>query len=138
MTDENIKLLDELAKRFGIVIDWTSENVMPYLEDLFNRFITYNIVVDVFCIILLFAVIWFDVWFVKKSYKMYEEDGDNIFFENFRFGKDATTLWIATLVIVIIGSIVSLILGLRALIEIPKLIFIPEMFMVDWLNVHVG
>lgn len=138
MTDEIIKLLDELAKRFGIVIDWTSENVMPYLEDLFNRFITYHIVADVFCIILLFAMICFDIWFIKKSYKMYEEDGDNIFFENFHFGKDATTLWIATLVIVIIVSIVSLILGLTALIEIPKLIFIPEVFVIDWLNTNIG
>lgn len=139
MTDENIKLLDELAKRFGIVIDWTSENVMPYLEDLFNRFITYNIAVDVFCIILLFAMIWFDVWFVKKSYQMYGEDRDNIFFETFHFsGRNATLLWIATSIIVIIVSLVTTILGLTALIEIPKLIFIPEMFMVDWLNVHIG
>ena len=139
MTDEIIKLLDELAKRFGIVIDWTSENVMPYLEDLFNRFITYHIVVDIFWIILLFAMIWFDVWFVKKSYQMYGEDRDNIFFETFHLsGRDATPLWIATSVIVIIVSLVTTILGVFALLEIPKLLFIPEVFMIDWLNTNIG
>lgn len=138
MTDENIKLLDELAKRFGIVIDWTSENVMPYLEDLFNRFITYHIVVDVFYIILLFAMIWFDVWFIKKSYKMYEEDGDNIFFENPYFRRDATPLYMITSVIVAIVSLIGIMLGVFVLLEITKLLFIPEVFMIDWLNVHVG
>lgn len=137
MIDEIIKLLDELAKRFGIAIDWTSENVMPYLEDLCSRFITYNIVVNVFWIIMAFVVICFDVWFVKKSYQMYKEDRNNIFFETFSFGRDVTYLWIATVITVIVFSLISVILGLVALLEIPKLIFIPEVFMIDWLNVHV-
>lgn len=138
MTNEIIKLLDELAKRFGIAIDWTSENVMPYLEDLFGRFITYNIVVDVFWIFVAFAVICFDVWFVKKTYQMYKEDGNNIFFETFSFGRDVTYLWIATVIAVIVGSLISIIVGLIALLEVPKLVFIPEVFMIDWLNVHIG
>ena len=138
MTDEIIKLLDELAKRFGIVIDWTSENVMPYLEDLFNRFITYNIVVDVVWIILLFAMICFDIWFIKKSYKMYEEDGDNIFFEKFYFRKEPTLLYMVISVIVTIVSLIGIILGVFALLEIPKLLFIPEVFVIDWLNTNIG
>lgn len=138
MTDEIIKLLDELAKRFGIVIDWTSENLMPYLEDLFDRFITYNIVVDVFWIIMAFVVICFDVWFVKKSYQMYKEDRNNIFFETFSFGRNVTFLWVATVITVVVFSLISVILGLVALLEIPKLIFIPEVFMIDWLNTNIG
>ena len=138
MTDEIIKLLDELAKRFGIVIDWTSENVMPYLEDLFNRFITYNIIINVFWIILLFAVIWFDVWFAKKSFQMYKEDRDNIFFKKNYLGRDITYLWVFTVVAIVVVSLISIILGFIALLEIPKLIFIPEVFMIDWLNIHVG
>lgn len=31
MSDEIIKILDDLGQRFGVVIDWSSENVMPYL-----------------------------------------------------------------------------------------------------------
>ena len=138
MTDEIIKLLDELAKRFGIAIDWTSENVIPYLEDLFNRFITYNIIISVFWTILLFAVIWFDVWFVKKSLQMYKEDEDNIFFKTFYLGRDITSLWVFTVIAIAVGSLISTILGFIALIEIPKLIFVPEMFMIDWLNVNIG
>ena len=42
MSEEIIKILDEIAKRFGIAIDWTSENVMPYVTDLFGRIVMYN------------------------------------------------------------------------------------------------
>ena len=137
MTDEIIKLLDELAKRFGVAIDWTSENVMPYLEDLFGRFITYNIVVDVFWILMALAAVWFEVWFVKKSFQMRKEDKDNIFFETTVFGRENTVIWGAVAVLSFIALGVALLSGLIALLELPKLVFIPEVFMIDWLNIHV-
>ena len=42
MSDEIIKLLDDLGQRFGIAIDWSSENVLPYLKDLMERFVKYE------------------------------------------------------------------------------------------------
>ena len=59
MSEEIIKVLDELGKRFGIAIDWTSENVAPYVEQLAKRFINYEIVTSVFWIVfvaILFAI----------------------------------------------------------------------------------
>ena len=40
---EWIAILDDLAYRFGVAIDWTSENIIPYLQDLCSRFIKYEI-----------------------------------------------------------------------------------------------
>lgn len=47
MSDEIIKLLDDLGQRFGIVIDWSSENIMPYLQDLMSRYIKYEIITSI-------------------------------------------------------------------------------------------
>lgn len=33
MSDEIIKVLDDLSKRAGIAIDWTSQNVLPYYKN---------------------------------------------------------------------------------------------------------
>ena len=44
MSDEIIKILDDLAERFGVAIDWTAENVMPYLKDLFGSLVTFEII----------------------------------------------------------------------------------------------
>lgn len=45
-SNELIKILDDLGKRFGIAIDWTKQNVMPYIEDLGKRIIKYETTID--------------------------------------------------------------------------------------------
>ena len=37
MSKEIIAIFDDLAERFGVAIDWTSANVMPYLQELFAK-----------------------------------------------------------------------------------------------------
>ena len=32
ISDGIIKVLDSLADKFGIAIDWTSSNILPYLQ----------------------------------------------------------------------------------------------------------
>ena len=41
MSDAIIKVLNELCDKFGIAIDWTSDNVAPYLQDLMVRYSKY-------------------------------------------------------------------------------------------------
>lgn len=41
MGDEIIKVLNELCSKFGIAIDWTNGNVVPYLQDLMTRYAKY-------------------------------------------------------------------------------------------------
>lgn len=41
MSDAIIKVLNELCDKFGIAIDWTSDNVVPYLQDLIVRYSKY-------------------------------------------------------------------------------------------------
>lgn len=52
MSDEIIKLLDDLGQRFGIVIDWSSQNVMPYLKDLMSRFTSYEVMTSIIWIVI--------------------------------------------------------------------------------------
>lgn len=52
MSDEIIKLLDDLGRRFGIAIDWSSENVMPYLKDLMSRYIDYEVMTSIAWIVI--------------------------------------------------------------------------------------
>ena len=39
MGEEIIKVLDHLDNQFGLAIDWTSDNVLPYLSELSNKYI---------------------------------------------------------------------------------------------------
>lgn len=63
MANEVIKVLDHLSEKFGIVIDWSSTNVMPYLQDLIARIVKYEtytsiawIILFILGILILFAI----------------------------------------------------------------------------------
>ena len=43
ISSQIIEVLDDLCRRFGIVIDWSDENVMPYLQELAGKFISWEI-----------------------------------------------------------------------------------------------
>ena len=71
---EIINVLDYLCGKFGIAIDWTSENVMPYLEDLCGRYIQFEIRTSIAWIILcvgvmtLAGIIWIISGIVDAHY----------------------------------------------------------------------
>lgn len=43
ISSQIIEVLDDLCRRFGIVIDWSAENVMPYLQELAGKFVSWEI-----------------------------------------------------------------------------------------------
>ena len=53
--------INELAKQFGVAIDWSQENIMPQINDLINRYAQYRITVDtiwcVVCAVIIIATI---------------------------------------------------------------------------------
>lgn len=51
MGNEVIKVLNHLGDQFGVAIDWSSANVMPYLNDLMTRMIKYGIYINIYHII---------------------------------------------------------------------------------------
>lgn len=43
ISEEVIKVLEYLGSKFGIAIDWTSQNVIPYVEQLCEKFIHWEV-----------------------------------------------------------------------------------------------
>ena len=43
ISSEIIEVLDYLGEKFGIAIDWTNNNVLPYLQALVDKFIKWEI-----------------------------------------------------------------------------------------------
>lgn len=42
-----IEVLDALCEKMGIVIDWTAENVIPYVMELASKYITFEIATSI-------------------------------------------------------------------------------------------
>lgn len=41
ISDQIIQVLDAIAERMGVAINWTADNVMPYVQQLCAKYITY-------------------------------------------------------------------------------------------------
>ena len=44
MDKELCNVIDKIAEKIGVAVDWSNENVMPYIQDIMQRYRTMNIV----------------------------------------------------------------------------------------------
>ena len=51
ISDQIIAVIDDLCRRFGIIIDQTKDNIAPYLEELSEKFVAYEV-----------STSWFWIW----------------------------------------------------------------------------
>lgn len=77
MSEEIIKILDALAEKFGLAIDWTSANVLLYLQQLCGKYVTYEIVTSVVWMLIGVCLLFVGKYAIGKAkqyWKKYEED----------------------------------------------------------------
>lgn len=74
MSEDVIKVIDNLASKFGIVVDWSNENVIPYLQDLMNRFVKYNIASSILWIFICILFIILSIFGLKKISTSFENE----------------------------------------------------------------
>lgn len=52
VSSQIIEVLNDLCMKFGLAIDWSQENVLPYLEELAGKYITWEIATSVTWIVI--------------------------------------------------------------------------------------
>ena len=70
MDQQIINVLDDLSARFGVVIDWTSDNMLPYLEDLYSRLVKYLLLTKIFGIVICAIILFISVVYIYKFIKV--------------------------------------------------------------------
>ncbi len=128
ISDEIIKVLDNLAQKFGIAIDWTSEKVMPYLQNLFDRYINYDIFINILEMsILLVLTIVFGI-LSYKWLKKWNKENEKRWLE-----RNEKVLYILITFVSIFGILLLLDLTLfpYGIDSLLKDIYIPEVKILD-------
>ena len=74
VSEQIINVIDNLCQKFGIVIDWTSENIIPYLEVLCGKFIKWEIATSIFWMVF-FGLLTLIPFFIARFFgKKWNED----------------------------------------------------------------
>lgn len=109
-----MELIDNFAKGMGVVIDWTSNNVIPYIQDLLNRYVSYQITMCSIGAGLSFLGVITTIILIRLTYLLIERE---------------KPVFIATM----IGAIVIGVFSIQGLIilvpQLFELIFVPEIYM---------
>ena len=141
MGNEVIKVLDHLCDKFGIAIDWTSANVMPYLQDLMSRIVKYGIYQNVsdiiYSLILLSIIALITRKLYKASYKyasIYDETNEYDDKSNAMF---FTTAFMISLAITVITSIIVLCSIKASVDEIIELSTVPEKYVIEMIQEQI-
>lgn len=128
MSNEIIKVLDDLSERLGIAIDWSSQNVMPYLQDLMDRYINLEIVSSVIWIVIsvlaIAGTLVFSLKFVPYAKKRSDEDR----------WSDWDVAMRSSVVIAIILVFVLLAVVLYQVFDIVTCCIMPEKIILDYLT----
>lgn len=66
ISDEIIKILEYLCDKIGITVDWTNNNVLPYLEQICEKFVRYEIGTSVGWIVIAIISTILGLIFMKK------------------------------------------------------------------------
>lgn len=143
MSDEIIKVLDDLAKRFGIAIDWTSENVMPYLKDLFDRIQMYLIMNDATWIVIGVTMITVCIlltrMMMKKHKECVESSNNNTFFIHSELDRTVwqTDIGVSISALIFIFGVIGMFSLCCNLGDIYRDILIPEMEVLRYITNNI-
>ena len=128
-SQEIINVLNYLCEKFGIAIDWTSENVMPYLESLCEKYIRYEIFTSIAWIVIMLAItgiIAIPLSIIHKKAKIADWD----FYSDEAVCTLATVLW----VIFIAMTFASIIVVCRQVFDIIECYTFPEKVIFEYLQ----
>lgn len=126
MNDQAVSVLDALCEKFGFAIDWTQQNVVPYLETLMKRLISYELATSFFWIVFWGAITIISFLITKKFYGASSEldhDPDEPPFALMAAGIILT----ATLVIVFVPVFLSQAIDIITCYTFPEKIIINQL-----------
>lgn len=79
VSDQLVAVFNALAEKFGVVIDWSSANVIPYIQDVAGRIIRYEIATSIawlcICFLIAAGIFWLVRW-LRKMKRREKEHGD--------------------------------------------------------------
>ena len=128
MSDEIIKVLNYLGEKFGVIIDWSNDNIIPYIYDLMDRVIRYEICSSIIYIIISILICTGCIISIPKidkyANKIIEED----YYSFCDVGK-------YIIIAILLGAIaISVYSGVNQIIDITECIFIPEKVFINFIQ----
>lgn len=129
MSDEIIKVFDALGEKLGIVIDWSQENIYPYIQDLCQRAAQYKLTNNIIVLIVWTIIFAFSICGIIFIIKKFPKG----------VGFDDLNDWVLGLSIfglIIFSALImlSLAISIQSVNNICMYTYVPERALIDMLR----
>lgn len=118
-SNEIIKILDDLCRRIGVTIDWSKENIVPYVSVLCEKYIRWEIASSTMYIFLNCLIMLVVIIATCKVYKTKWIDDD---------------IKVAAIVACVIVSFISVGFAIQEIPDIIKCLTFPEMKIYEYIT----
>ena len=116
VSDQIIEVLNYLGEKLGVTIDWTSENVWPYVQTLCGKYINWEIATSVVWLVVGIALIILAIIAFKGA------NNDDI--------KDEGFLYIVGAFL----TLIAIIIMFEQIFDIIRCIYIPELQIYEYVK----
>jgi hypothetical protein len=124
VSEQIINVLDNLCQKFGMAVNWSNDNVVPYLTELCSRICAYEIVTSIFWIIISILLLVGNIVYFKHSWK-----GPIDWDEYYTTLKQINA--IVSIILLVATIIISFIVITTQSLDIIKAICIPELTIIE-------
>ena len=136
ISEQVIKVLDAVCDKFGIAIDWTSNNVLPYIEQLGNKIVAYDICMSIMWLVV--GCIPLTIAFLIKKFlnkkKLEAEDKPNdYYFTDGTLDEKATDCYF----VIVILLAVAIVIGIDNIQSIIQDITFPEKTIIEFITPYM-
>lgn len=125
VSDQIIKVLDNLCDKFGLAIDWSSKNIQPYLEELMAKAVNYKFSIATMWLII--GIILFVIGCIGIKFGIFCRKKYNEIVEGTDWDMAAFFVWFFS-IIVLICSILMILDSIPSMIACKTF---PEKVIID-------
>ena len=124
ISDQIIAVINDLCQKFGIALDWTAENVLPYIEDLCARYIQFEIQTSIAWIVCMASVTLLAgiIWAISA-----------IVYAN-SFSDAAECIRCVSMIVFWIALVITIIVGMLQAYDIIECCNLPEKVIIEYIE----
>ena len=130
VSDQIIQVLDVLFAKFGLVIDWTSENIIPYLSTLCTKLVAYEIWTSVVWMAIMLALTVASIIATKKLTTVFKNGIAN----QGRYDYGWTTGSVFAIIGLVMLYIAVISVTVSQTMDIIKCVTFPEMYIFEYIQ----
>ena len=142
VSEQIIEVLNALCEKLGLALDWTTANVVPYIRQLCEKYVKYEVWTSVFYIFIWFALLIFSVWFYKSKKnalnKFLMEENESRDMGDAFFDSATGWLWVLGLIMLIVAVTTFILVAADQGKDIITCLTFPEKMLYELINQSIS